>query len=127
MTGKTSADRLGAIVKRGVHARVLSGKLEVKCAQQLVQCAKTFVKSIHVFEVKQVEIDREVSSLQNRWKKVKSISGIREMHCFKPSPKLNHLITARTSFLDNEKEIKIIIIFFIRFYLLPLKRICFNK
>lgn len=69
--GKTSADGVGAIVKWGVYARVLSGKWEVNCAEQFVSCANSFKNSIHVFEIKQNEIDRECIGLQQRYKNVK--------------------------------------------------------
>lgn len=49
--GKSSADGIGAVVKRGVSRRVLSDKVNVYTAAEFVNCAQSFTKKVHVAEI----------------------------------------------------------------------------
>lgn len=106
--GKSSADGIGGIVKRGVHYRVLSGKWEVYNAAQFVECAKSFVEKINVMEVSPNDYIDDVIILQKRWKTFKNIPGIRECHCFIPLNDFGVLCFSKSSQLDGKSTLKIL-------------------
>lgn len=106
--GKSSADGIGGIVKRGVYYRVLSDQWTVYCAADFVRCAQSFVKKINVIEIETIELNSDISMLQQRWKNLKSIPGIRDCHFFKPSSKFGCIMYAKSSILDDVQEVNVL-------------------
>ena len=106
--GKSSADGIGAVVKRGVSNRVLKDKFDVYKASEFVACARTFTKKINVIEVTKNEVLENSIKLQQRWKSLNSIPGTREYHFYMKSPRDGYIIAAISSTLDSMKEIKLV-------------------
>ena len=104
--GKSPADGLGGIIKRGVESRIFSGKFEVYSAKDFIECAKTFCKSTKLFSVSKEETKSTDQELETRWKKAKPMNGIRSLHHFKPSEDGKTLLAAVTSQLDGMKTFK---------------------
>lgn len=105
--GKSPADGLGAIVKRGVHRKVLGDDSRVYTAAEFVSCASTFVKKIKVFEMTKEEIETRSNFLKNRWIRVPAINGIQKHHHFKVSENHGCLTASITSRGINQKEFKL--------------------
>lgn len=102
--GKSPADGLGAIVKRGVHRKVLGDDTRVYSASEFVSCASTFVQKIQVFEMTKTEIENRSNFLKNRWAKVSAINGIQKHHHFRPSENPGCLTASITSRGIEQKE-----------------------
>jgi hypothetical protein len=103
--GKSPCDGIGAAVKRNVRYNVLSENFNVRNAHDFVQCANTFVKKIHVYELRQDEIDQHKELLKVRWDevKVKGIPGTMKFHSFKISDQPGTIKAAITS-LDHKSQ-----------------------
>jgi hypothetical protein len=96
--GKSLCDSIGGTIKRNVRARVLTGEFTVYNAKDFVECANSFVKKIVVWEVKQTEVVTERKKVEARWAEVKTVTGTRSFHYFKPSvEKIGYLRCAVTS------------------------------
>ncbi|CAG9798207.1 unnamed protein product [Chironomus riparius] len=105
--GKSSADGIGAVVKRGVYQRVLLDKCSVYTAKKFVECCKTFCNKINVFEVKQDDVIEQTRAIKERWNHISRIDGSRDAHCFKPSLLFGSIICAKSSLMDDPVEIGI--------------------
>jgi len=105
--GKSSADGLGGVIKRGVNCRVLSEAWEVYSAKDFVLCAKTFVKNVNVMEITESDIIAEQMTVQDRWKMTKSIPKTREFHFFKKSATNGFIVASISSLLDGITEVKV--------------------
>jgi hypothetical protein len=101
--GKSAADGAGAVVKRGVGMRVLSGSNDVYNASEFVDCVKTFAVNTNILLVTAEDFTEELSFLRQRWQRIKPIPNVRKYHCFKPSDDPKSLFMAISSYGDNPK------------------------
>lgn len=97
--GKSLCDAVGGTLKRHVRARTLTGEFNIYNAKDFVECSSTFVKNIIVWEVNQDQVLEIKTKIDSRWSKLKTLSGTRSFHFFKPSEThTGYLDCAVTSF-----------------------------